>query len=76
MTDILLTSFAAGGGCACKIPPGELESLPGFSATLAGLAAGVPPGAADLAAGFTGADFLAADDGIVKDFPITQNFTL
>ena len=21
-------------------------------------------------------DFLAADDGIVKDFPITQNFTL
>ncbi len=26
MTDILLTSFAAGGGCACKIPPGELES--------------------------------------------------
>ncbi|OFR67064.1 selenide, water dikinase SelD [Corynebacterium sp. HMSC078H07] len=26
MTDIELTSFAAGGGCACKIPPGELES--------------------------------------------------
>lgn len=26
MTDIRLTSFAAGGGCACKIPPGELES--------------------------------------------------
>ena len=26
MTDIKLTSFAAGGGCACKIPPGELES--------------------------------------------------
>lgn len=26
MNDILLTSFAAGGGCACKIPPGELES--------------------------------------------------
>ena len=23
--DIVLTSFAAGGGCACKIPPGELE---------------------------------------------------
>ncbi len=37
----------------------ELESLPGFSATLAGLAAGAPPAAADLAAGFTGADFLA-----------------
>ena len=26
MSDIALTSFAAGGGCACKIPPGELES--------------------------------------------------
>ncbi|WP_293778313.1 selenide, water dikinase SelD [uncultured Corynebacterium sp.] len=26
MSDITLTSFAAGGGCACKIPPGELES--------------------------------------------------
>ncbi|MEX3506471.1 MULTISPECIES: selenide, water dikinase SelD [unclassified Corynebacterium] len=26
MDDIKLTSFAAGGGCACKIPAGELES--------------------------------------------------
>ena len=26
MSDIKLTSFAAGGGCACKIPAGELES--------------------------------------------------
>ncbi|MCQ9675735.1 selenide, water dikinase SelD [Corynebacterium sp. BF-R-2] len=26
MSDIKLTSYAAGGGCACKIPPGELES--------------------------------------------------
>ena len=26
MTDIKLTSYAAGGGCACKIPAGELES--------------------------------------------------
>ncbi len=25
MTDIKLTEFASGGGCACKIPPGELE---------------------------------------------------
>ncbi|WP_019200431.1 selenide, water dikinase SelD [Tsukamurella sp. 1534] len=25
MTDARLTSFAHGGGCACKIPPGELE---------------------------------------------------
>ena len=22
-----LTSYAHGGGCACKIPPGELESV-------------------------------------------------
>ena len=26
MTDIKLTSYAAGGGCACKIPAGDLES--------------------------------------------------
>ncbi|MCP1387417.1 selenide, water dikinase SelD [Corynebacterium sp. TA-R-1] len=25
MSEIRLTQFAAGGGCACKIPPGELE---------------------------------------------------
>lgn len=25
-SDITLTSFAAGGGCACKIPPGQLET--------------------------------------------------
>ncbi|WP_291314832.1 selenide, water dikinase SelD [Corynebacterium sp. UBA2622] len=25
MTEIKLTEFASGGGCACKIPPGELE---------------------------------------------------
>ncbi|TSD98126.1 selenide, water dikinase SelD [Skermania sp. ID1734] len=25
MSDIRLTSYAHGGGCACKIPPGELE---------------------------------------------------
>ncbi len=27
MTDHRLTQYAAGGGCACKIPPGELEDL-------------------------------------------------
>lgn len=35
MSEIRLTQFAAGGGCACKIPPGELEDavagLVGFS---------------------------------------------
>lgn len=27
MTDIRLTQYARGGGCRCKIPPGELESV-------------------------------------------------
>ncbi|WP_342319472.1 selenide, water dikinase SelD [Corynebacterium mayonis] len=35
MTEIRLTEYASGGGCACKIPPGELEDavkgLIGFS---------------------------------------------
>src|SRR5262245_16665947 len=26
-TDVRLTQYAAGGGCACKIPPGELEHV-------------------------------------------------
>lgn len=33
-----MTQLAHGGGCACKIPPGELESV------VAGLTGGVPPG--------------------------------
>ncbi|MGI9091976.1 MAG: selenide, water dikinase SelD [Mycobacteriales bacterium] len=37
---VRLTRFAHGGGCACKIPPGELE------ATLSGLVGDAPPGAA------------------------------
>jgi selenide,water dikinase len=35
MTRIRLTQYAHGGGCACKIPPGELEAV------LAGVHAGV-----------------------------------
>ena len=27
ITPLRLTQHAAGGGCACKIPPGELEAL-------------------------------------------------
>jgi selenide,water dikinase len=27
VADVRLTQFAHGGGCACKIPPGELESI-------------------------------------------------
>jgi len=33
---VRLTQYAHGGGCACKIPPGELESV------VAGLVAGLP----------------------------------
>jgi len=34
---IRLTQYAAGGGCACKVPPGELESvLAGLPSSLAG----------------------------------------
>lgn len=34
---IRLTQFAAGGGCACKVPPGELEAvLAGLPTSLAG----------------------------------------
>jgi selenide,water dikinase len=35
-TQLRLTQYAHGGGCACKIPPGELEDI------VAGLRAGVP----------------------------------
>ncbi|MBO0819176.1 MAG: selenide, water dikinase SelD, partial [Actinobacteria bacterium] len=44
--EVRLTQYAAGGGCACKIPPGELEQV--VSRLLAGSAAssgtvGYPP---------------------------------
>ena len=50
-TTYRLTSYAHGGGCACKIPPGELESVvaglggaplsgPGISELIVGLATG------------------------------------
>ena len=36
LSDVRLTQYAAGGGCACKVPPGELErvlaDLPGSTA--------------------------------------------
>src|SRR5260370_41427089 len=37
--DIRLTQYASGGGCACKIPPGELEE-----AVARLLPAAAPPG--------------------------------
>ena len=51
---VRLTSFAQGGGCACKIPPGELEEV------VAGLSAGSTPGAPELLRGIDGGDDAAA----------------
>jgi selenide,water dikinase len=46
-----LTQYAHGGGCACKIPPGELESV------LAGLAGAAPvAGVGELLVGLDGGD--------------------
>jgi selenide,water dikinase len=46
-----LTQYAHGGGCACKIPPGELESV------VAGLINGHPPaGPGDLLVGLADGD--------------------
>jgi selenide,water dikinase len=59
---VRLTQFAHGGGCACKIPAGELEDI------LAGL--GTPPSSADLLVGLDHGDDAAvvridADTAIV-----------
>ena len=49
LTATRLTQYASGGGCACKVPPGELERV------LAGLAA--PAGAdGDLLVGLENGD--------------------
>ncbi|MBV9822611.1 MAG: selenide, water dikinase SelD, partial [Actinobacteria bacterium] len=50
-TTYRLTQYAHGGGCACKIPPGELEDL------VAGL---VRPPSDDLLVGLDGGDDAAA----------------
>ena len=49
-TDVRLTQYAHGGGCACKIPPGELESV------VAGLGIDAVPGAGDLVVGLATGD--------------------
>ncbi|MER6298024.1 selenide, water dikinase SelD [Kitasatospora sp. NPDC001539] len=51
---IRLTGYARGGGCACKIPPGELE------AALSGLLPPPAAGAADLLVGLENGDDAAA----------------
>ncbi|HST48596.1 selenide, water dikinase SelD [Jatrophihabitans sp.] len=50
-TSYRLTQYAHGGGCACKIPPGELEDL------VAGL---IKPSSEDLLVGLDGGDDAAA----------------
>jgi selenide,water dikinase len=45
-----LTGYAHGGGCACKIPPGELEAV------VSGLVGGVPSGAGELLVGLDDGD--------------------
>ena len=50
-TTYRLTQFAHGGGCACKIPPGELEAV------VAGLlSSDPPPGSAELLVGLDTGD--------------------
>jgi selenide, water dikinase len=51
METLRLTQYARGGGCACKIPPGELETI------VAGLVGqDVPAGSADLIVGLDDGD--------------------
>ena len=49
--EVRLTQYAHGGGCACKIPPGELETM------VAGLE---PPAAEELLVGLDAGDDAAA----------------
>ncbi|MEA2131925.1 MAG: selenide, water dikinase, partial [Solirubrobacteraceae bacterium] len=55
MTPVRLTQYARGGGCACKIPPGELEAM------VAGLGGAAPVASSyDLLVGLAGGDDAAA----------------
>ncbi|MFI6072354.1 selenide, water dikinase SelD [Actinoplanes sp. NPDC051343] len=56
MTITRLTQYAHGGGCACKIPPGELESV------VAGLVGAPPNGPGELLVGLDDGD----DAAVVK----------
>jgi selenide,water dikinase len=56
LSDVRLTQYAAGGGCACKVPPGELE---GMLADLPGSTAG-GTGVGDLVVGLEHGDDGAA----------------
>ena len=51
---VRLTGYASGGGCACKIPPGELEDA------VRGLVGRQTPGAAEVLVGLDDGDDAAA----------------
>ncbi|QWF20568.1 selenide, water dikinase SelD [Nocardioides sp. LMS-CY] len=69
--DVRLTQYAAGGGCACKVPPGELERV------LAGV---VPAGGDDLLVGVENGDdaavvrIEAGPDGRSRAVVLTTDF--
>lgn len=69
--DVRLTQYAAGGGCACKVPPGELERV---------LANVVPAGGDDLLVGVENGDdaavvrIEAGPDGRSRAVVLTTDF--
>ncbi len=64
-----LTQYASGGGCACKVPPGELEAV------LGGLGLDAQPGAGDLLVGpATGDDAAAVRIGPERAVIATTDF--
>ena len=72
MTAVRLTQYARGGGCACKIPPGELEAM------VAGLVGAAPVSSPyDLLVGLDGGDDAAAVrlDGNTAILATTDFFT-
>jgi len=73
---IRLTSFARGGGCACKVPPGELEQVVAGLGAL-DMASGSAADAPELLRGLDGGDDAAAVrlDGDVAILATADFFT-
>src|SRR3954464_9793365 len=73
---IRLTSFARGGGCACKVPPGELEQVVAGLGAL-DMASGSAADAPELLRGLDGGDDAAAVrlDGDVAVLATADFFT-
>ncbi|MEV6103453.1 selenide, water dikinase SelD [Streptomyces sp. NPDC051940] len=70
-TPVRLTQYAHGGGCACKIPPGELEGMVG---ALAGGAAVRDPGAELLVGLGTGDDAAVVRTPDGRTLVVTTDF--